>query len=968
MIKRLNKIIALMITATSVISFTPAFAKADKLNDSEGDISKAIAYKDGKYLYEGSKNGKDCGVYYNDGKDKETLLSDVSDLDGAVKYEDGYLVLPDSKDETKINLNDGGVKTNEDSRDDKLTAAKAKLKTKLSNTSRYGKNTDILSFKSVSDDTNMFGNQEWYEYTATGNPNNANGVADDEDDGGKAEVNSRITVEINAFYADLTILGQKFSPTWGDTLVKSLEDKIKSADFGSYTIESINSNVTSDAGNTGKITIVFDTAEKLGSVPENFVLFDGKVPTWEATSKLSTSAGNTGGTSTGEVNSRITVEINAFYADLTILGQKFSPAWGSPLVKSLEDKIKAADFGSYKIESINSNVTSDDGSSGKITIVFDTAEKLESVPENFVLFSGNVPTWEATAKLDTTTGSSGGTNTGGTSTGEVNSRITVEINAFYADLTISGQKFSPAWGSLLVKSLEDKIKAADFGSYKIESINSNVTSDDGSSGKITIVFNTAEKLESVPENFVLFGGNVPTWEATAKLDTTTGSTGGTSTEETNETTTQASIKFVAALSAAPEVSNDAANVNSSTSSKNDKVIYYGYADSNGNFIDCSKIANLKVFNGEKTVKISDFNDKNTTESKKDGSNLKVKVGLPTVVATLGQDENYIYSLIDVPIVGSQPENGSSYKSSYEAKVRYVQKISKKSQQAKVSGANIPSSVSSYQLNNNTGWDKGDNWAYMSAYNMIQDSINEFNGNAGIRIVNDILYVAHSKKDDDGDPAVTFGKIKLKDASKVTLINDNDRIITEPLVFEDSSNEGKAKDWCFDVNGNVWAIFDGKIRKSAQARKFQDAYRTDGAFNKISVYDDDDLIAWNSDGDYYSTAKDSKIQSDKLNTTNIKTGWQKAENESWHLYDLSGKDTKGWVNYNYAWYYFNEQGEMQTGWVQVDGKSYYLSDSGVRVTGWKQIGDKWYYFDENGVKQVNTTINGYVLNSDGVWVK
>ncbi len=38
------------------------------------------------------------------------------------------------------------------------------------------------------------------------------------------------------------------------------------------------------------------------------------------------------------------------------------------------------------------------------------------------------------------------------------------------------------------------------------------------------------------------------------------------------------------------------------------------------------------------------------------------------------------------------------------------------------------------------------------------------------------------------------------------------------------------------------------------------------------------------------------------------------------------------------------------------------------TGWLCINDKWYYLANNGVMLSNTTINGYILGNDGVWIK
>ena len=60
--------------------------------------------------------------------------------------------------------------------------------------------------------------------------------------------------------------------------------------------------------------------------------------------------------------------------------------------------------------------------------------------------------------------------------------------------------------------------------------------------------------------------------------------------------------------------------------------------------------------------------------------------------------------------------------------------------------------------------------------------------------------------------------------------------------------------------------------------------------------------------------------------------------------------------------------MRTGWNLINSKWYYLNESGAMETGWLCINDKWYYLANNGVMLSNTTINGYILRNDGVWIK
>ena len=63
MIKRANKITALLVTATSMMSMVPAMASdSTRLGTKDGTITNAIAFKDGKYIYRGYRTDDDNEV------------------------------------------------------------------------------------------------------------------------------------------------------------------------------------------------------------------------------------------------------------------------------------------------------------------------------------------------------------------------------------------------------------------------------------------------------------------------------------------------------------------------------------------------------------------------------------------------------------------------------------------------------------------------------------------------------------------------------------------------------------------------------------------------------------------------------------------------------------------------------------------------------------------------------------------
>lgn len=93
------------------------------------------------------------------------------------------------------------------------------------------------------------------------------------------------------------------------------------------------------------------------------------------------------------------------------------------------------------------------------------------------------------------------------------------------------------------------------------------------------------------------------------------------------------------------------------------------------------------------------------------------------------------------------------------------------------------------------------------------------------------------------------------------------------------------------------------------------------------------------------------------------GWKKI-NGSWYHFKSNGSKSTGWLKDGSSWYYLKSSGEMQTGWLKENGSWYYLDSSGAMKTGWYQVSGKWYYSYSSGALAVNTTVDGYRVNSNG----
>lgn len=75
---------------------------------------------------------------------------------------------------------------------------------------------------------------------------------------------------------------------------------------------------------------------------------------------------------------------------------------------------------------------------------------------------------------------------------------------------------------------------------------------------------------------------------------------------------------------------------------------------------------------------------------------------------------------------------------------------------------------------------------------------------------------------------------------------------------------------------------------------------------------------------------------------------------------------GWNYYKDNWYYLKDDFSLANGWESINKNWYYFNADNKMSIGWLKIDNKWYYFYSNGEMATNTTIDGYVLDSSGVW--
>ena len=105
-----------------------------------------------------------------------------------------------------------------------------------------------------------------------------------------------------------------------------------------------------------------------------------------------------------------------------------------------------------------------------------------------------------------------------------------------------------------------------------------------------------------------------------------------------------------------------------------------------------------------------------------------------------------------------------------------------------------------------------------------------------------------------------------------------------------------------------------------------------------------------------------------------TGWQNRNNQTYYLTE-NGDMVIGWVLWNHRWYYMNPTQDAFLGcmlrgrWATVDGKTYWFTSDGSMAEGWYQVEGNWYYFyPGSGHKAVNTWIDTFYVNENGVWIR
>lgn len=122
------------------------------------------------------------------------------------------------------------------------------------------------------------------------------------------------------------------------------------------------------------------------------------------------------------------------------------------------------------------------------------------------------------------------------------------------------------------------------------------------------------------------------------------------------------------------------------------------------------------------------------------------------------------------------------------------------------------------------------------------------------------------------------------------------------------------------------------------------------------------------------ARSGIVKESDLPKSPIGGSWKLVDGKYSYYYSDGTRAENCWLEINSVWYFFGKDGIMATGWLKDNGNYFYLDPAtGAMATGWKEIDGTWYYFNAigNGFKGMmfaGTTVDGYVLDESGAWVR
>ncbi len=176
---------------------------------------------------------------------------------------------------------------------------------------------------------------------------------------------------------------------------------------------------------------------------------------------------------------------------------------------------------------------------------------------------------------------------------------------------------------------------------------------------------------------------------------------------------------------------------------------------------------------------------------------------------------------------------------------------------------------------------------------------------------------------------------------------------------------KSNSWLKDESlGDGWAYIDENGKFNYKSKKVINGvtyYFSSLVYGSASDIGLAENCAW------YDPSSNAWYWTNKTGTgLDTTTGWKK-DNAGLYAYCENGKLVTGLKTIGGKTYYFGFAGYLNPGIINYKGKAYVVDENGNLLNykeGWNAYGNQWYYI-QNGKALMNTVIDGYYLDYDGL---
>ncbi len=189
-----------------------------------------------------------------------------------------------------------------------------------------------------------------------------------------------------------------------------------------------------------------------------------------------------------------------------------------------------------------------------------------------------------------------------------------------------------------------------------------------------------------------------------------------------------------------------------------------------------------------------------------------------------------------------------------------------------------------------------------------------------------------------------------------------------LDIDDIREVGNYDFWTFGW-GRPRYVKDGYVYGlNTDTNKYEKIFKISSSMTNIDTSTPWEVFVWNEDEGIYSFSGIKFSDLMKL-AAPVSTTDTTASSTSTADAAASIQANTGWIlDLNKNWNYILNDGTKAKGWLNDSGIWYYLKDDGVMAKGWLNDKGTWYYLNESGAMKANTTVDGYLLGSDGAWIQ